>query len=325
MAGRQKHRTIAAAFALLVSCSSLATAGATLSPEIWFAPPDNVMQPNKDFPRLFEQPASWTDAAKNIRGISITGNWLVGSPEGIVAEATTLLRRANIKMLVSIPALPVDKTKCGDGIEGMIWPGEAKSYASRLKGRNVDVFAFSLDLPLTNGHIMTKGAACRLPIAEVARLTAISVRELRAAYPDAKIIDDEVPTGIPLDVWLTTLDEWLAAYRVATGTELDGLTMDAWWESAWKDTVARTIQKLHQRGIKAGLYIDADGNRSMAAETWIEQAKQNACAVAAMRLPLDRVIIANWSSATLRTVPADDPATLAGLVKWYGAGPNCSN
>ena len=45
--------------------------------------------------------------------------------------------------------------------------------------------------------------------------------------------------------------------------------------------------------------------------------KQNAQAVEQARLPLDLVIVANWTPHPARNLPESDPETLTSFLHWY--------
>jgi hypothetical protein len=48
--------------------------------------------------------------------------------------------------------------------------------------------------------------------------------------------------------------------------------------------------------------------------------KQNALAVDQARLPLDLVIIANWTPHLSRNLPESSPDTLTSFLRWYEMG-----
>jgi hypothetical protein len=151
----------------------------------------------------------------------------------------------------------------------------------------------------------------------VAHRLAGTIRDLRAVYPNAKIVDYESPTDEPLTQWKATLNEWLTAYRAETGTPLDALGMDTSLGRPWREAAAPTIDILHQHGTKAGIIIDAHGGPGVTDESWIAEAKQYAIAIQGEKLPLDFVVIASWMLHPWRNLPESDPLTLTAFVDWY--------
>ena len=290
-------------------------------PELWLAPTVDAPGRGPDFPRLFEEPNLWPDVAKRTSNLSIPVNYLLRSPASAVRHDLDWLRAHHIPLDVGVPILTVDKHVCGDGVEGMIWPGEAALMAHKLQNLGVDVTSFSLDLPLSDAHLTKDKRACHLSIDEVALRVAASVQELRRFYPHAKIIDTEVPTGISTGEWSTSLTEWLTDYHRASGTDFDAVILDVWWAFSWQDTARASVRILRDRHIRSGIILDADGNSSMPAAEWIGLARQNGCAV--RRLGFDIVGVANWMDMQVHNLPESNPNTLTGLARWFWAAGAC--
>src|SRR5208337_4509828 len=116
-----------------------------------------------------------------------------------------------------------------------------------------------------------------LTVHETARRVASSVHALRAMYPNAKIIDADIPTGKPVDEWRAVLAEWLQDYEDLGGESFYGLSMDIWWAFPWRESVPATIPILKKHGVRAGIFIDAIGRPGLTAAMWMAAAKRNAC------------------------------------------------
>lgn len=293
------------------------------APEVWFAPTDNVSQHGEDFLVYFETPQTWAAALGRVHTFSVTINYLAGAPPNIVRRQLALLRSHGIKLDVEVPGIAIDKHQCGDGIEGMMWPGEAALNARHLKDIGAEVDTFSFDLPLVAGHVIHAPKACQLSVTDTARRLATTVREMRAFYPNARFVDQEVPTGMPVAKWTALLRQWLPAYRAASGENFYGLTMDAWWEFPWQDTVRQTTAILHENGIRAGMFFDADGKPGMTAQQFRTDAEHNVCAVRQAAIPLDYVEVANWMVMAVKNLPESDPLTLTSFLDWVAAGTGC--
>jgi hypothetical protein len=323
---RRRRITSLLRHAVVVVVTVLITASPVMAerPEIVFVPTDNVTQHGEDFPRLFEDPQSWSAAAKHVAIFEFPVNYLLRSPRMTVKWQLEWLRSRGIKLSVGIPALPVDKRICGDGIEGMTWPGEAALMGQQLKELGAEVDFFGFDLPLTNGHFADNRTACHLSIQETANRLAASVRELRRFYPQAQLVDAEVPTGIPLSQWRSALSEWLPAFRQASGEDLYALFMDVWWKAEWQDAVRETVRILAGQSIRSGIFLDATGGNGVAAKDWIADARANACALRGTKIALDYVSIANWLDMQVKNLPETDSDTLTGFLDWFAANGTCS-
>lgn len=279
----------------------------------WFAP----SQQSGDFQQLFARPQSWAIAATQVGVISFSANYLTRASDAAVRQALAFSHDHGLLVDVSISALPVDKQICGDGVEGMVWPGEVALYAQKLRALGADVYSFSFDLPLTSGHLYHGTNACNFSVFEVASRIGTSVRALRQAYPNAKIFDAEVPTGMPPNEWLNLLSVWLSDFAQITGENFQGVSMDVWWDSPWKDAVQKSIRILHNRGISAGVFLDADSRNHNTAADWITAVKANACTIRKFDTPLDYVIIANWMAIEIKNLPDTIPLSLTSLIRWY--------
>ena len=259
---------------VLVLCCGGATRAIAARPDLWFAPTDNITQHGKDLPMLFDDPGSWAYGASHVAVFSLPVGYLLRAPPAEVRRQLAWIHAKGMKLAVQLPALPVDKHVCGNGIEGMTWPGEATRSAKALQALGAQVDLFALDLPMTNGHISKRAGACMLSLPETAARLASAVRELRRVYPNARIVDLEVPTGIPLSEWTSTLSAWLDAYKSASGEDFYGLTMDAWWKFDWKDAAKATARLLSVRGIRTGIYINAVEGNAVTARGWIDAARK---------------------------------------------------
>jgi len=293
------------------------------SPEIWISPPEDVTQHGKDFHELFLHPEQWSRAAIKIKRFSMAVNYLLLSPPERVTKELRVLHDLGIPLDVAVQALPVDKKACGNGIEGTVWPGEPKNYSMKLKALGVDVYSFSLDLPLTAGHRDKSSQSCHLSIRETAERTAGATADILAVYPNAKIVDIEVPTGIPASEWSTDLQEWIDDYRHASGRDFDGFMMDAWWKFDWRSAAQETVRVLKPRHIPVGIGIDASGLKFVPAAQWIAEAQKNDCALEAAHIPLNYIGVSNFQNVQVLSLPETNPATLTGLVIWLSSYHAC--
>jgi len=296
-------------------------AAPALAEETWFVPPDNLPRGGQltgmpDFPRLFGDDAQWRLAASRINVFGLTPYYVLRAPEAELRSVLEFLTSHRIALNVALQALPTEN--CGEGVEGLVKTvREPIAVAQRLRQLDADVSSFSFDEPLEYGHIYTHRAACRYPVQEVAQRLAQTVQGVRAVYPNARFIDYEVPTDLSPAEWDSTLGEWLAAYRAATGAPLDGLAMDVDFRKPWLGPIRQSTQILQANGVRAGVFLDAAGGPGVTDESWMATTRQNMAEVIRAKIPLDFVIIATWMRHPSRALPENDPLALTSLINWY--------
>ena len=292
-------------------------------PEIWLAPADDVTQRGHDIHDFFHHPGSWRHAARDITRFSVPVRYLLITPPDVVARELGVLHELGIPLNVQVPAMPADKHVCGDGMEGVVWPGEPAQFSKKLKTLGVEVYSFSLDLPLTSAALSKDIRSCHLTIHEAAERTARATSEILSIYPDAKIIDIEVPTGMPSNEWATTLSTWNEEYRKASGRSFDGLLLDAWWKFDWSSAASATLRVLQPYHIPVGIILDASGASNVSASEWVRLSKRNACTLKDSHIHLNFYSVANWENMHVPGLPDSDTDTLTGLVDWIAVGPKC--
>ena len=137
--------------------------------------------------------------------------------------------------------------------------------------------------------------------------------------PAAKFVDYEVPNGsnMPAQIWFAALTEWLAAYKAETGTPLDVMVLDMQWHLPWQATARQTINILHNKGTLAGVFLEAETHPGTTDASWVADAKKNAEAVNAAKLPFDIVLFATWMQHPRHNLPESDPTSFASMVDWY--------
>ncbi len=311
------------AFLALMWFAAIHPAAAKL--QLWLVPSDNITQPQStDLAGFFERPNDWRIAAGQAKVIGIQVNYLLKSPPDTVSRVLRRVAASGLKLDVGVQILQVDKKICGDGVEGMVWPGEVAGFGQRLKQIGADVYSFSFDLPLSDTSISPLPKACHLPIAEAARRVADAVKTLRTYYPHALMIDTEVPTGMPVEKWSAILREWLTAYKAASGQEFDGFTMDVWYHGRWQDNVRASSAILAEHGVPSGVILDASEGPRLSAAEYISMTKGIYCNIVEERIRLDYMVIADWLDLRVLNLPESDPNTLTGLLNWVALDGHCA-
>ncbi|MBB6248482.1 hypothetical protein [Rhodanobacter sp. A1T4] len=307
-------------FSLFVSLSPIMA----LAQQVWFAPPDNLQRGtkppiNQDFPHLFDPSPAWGVQADVFLISPFLGS--VAGPEATLRTINAFSTRHHMAFAVGIGAAQVDNEnpvpgECGFGVEGMNRPKRNAITFKRLKSLGIDVHYVSMDEPLTFAHYYDKKNACRYSIEETARRVAASIAEIRQFYPNVKVVDVEAPNITSPQQWNADFQQWLDAYRLATGTPLDAVVFDADWRLPWMSWVAPSTAVLHRNKVHAGIIIDGTGPGASDQDS-IAARKQNALSVQKSKLPFDIVEIANWTPHPSRNLPESDPDTLTSFLHWY--------
>jgi hypothetical protein len=295
---------------------------AAVSQQVWFAPPDNLPRGtriiNHDFPHLFDDSPGWS-ARTNI--FVLAPHYVEAASEDSLRRIAAFLKQHAIALAVGIGSVQMDNAQrtqgeCGFGVEGYTRPNKNHIIFSRLKRFGLDVKYIEMDEPLTYGHYMQKGNACRFSIVEVARRVAATIAEIKAIYPDAKVVDAEAPTIASPAQWAADLGVWLTAFRSVSAAPVDAVVYDLDWRQPWLQWVRPSIGVLHSQGVQVGLFLDGTGPGVSDAASIVAY-KSNIQAVEDSRLSLDLVIIANWTIHPSRNLPESDPESLSSVLKWY--------
>jgi hypothetical protein len=309
---------------LLTVCSGLlliTLLASASAEEVWFAPPDNMDRGartfNHDFPHLFDRNPAW-DAKIDVFKISPKMGSTIGPAEQLT-RINAFLKDRHIALAVDVGAMQVDNAnpvpgECGYGVEGMVRPGRNAIQFRRLKQLGIEIRYVAMDEPLTFGHYYNKKNACRFSIDEVARRVAAAIAEIRQYYPDVRVVDVEAPQSMTAAQWNADFPKWLEAYRRATGQPLDAIVYDLDWRPSWQAVVVPGVRVARQAGIRVGIILDGAGKSDAEA---VADYKKNMASVAALRAPLDIVMIANWTPHPANDLPQSDPNSLTGVLHYF--------
>ncbi len=315
------------AISLLALCLAM-SASATQAPEVWFAPPDDLDRGertyNHDYQRLFDPSPAWSAKADVF---VLSPKMTAQAPAEMEKRITDFLASRHMALALSTGVVQMDNVQrtpgeCGFGVEGYTRPLRNQAIFTRQKNYGNDVKYIALDEPLSFGHHFrggpkALGSSCQFSIGETARRTAASLAEIRKQFPDAKIVDAEaVATTVPASQWLQDLQEWLKAYKSASGELPNAVVFDVDWKKPWLDAVRPATDILHRTGVRAGIFLDGTAPNGTDADA-VATYKQNMAAVAAAKLPLDIVVVANWTPHPANDLPESDPNSLTGVLRYY--------
>jgi hypothetical protein len=316
---------------LFITSLGVGAAGA-FAQEVWFAPNDDLPRgPNRDkiqgpdFQHLFDPTPSWKMHI-DVFAISSMMATIV-APDDEISRIDAVLSKRHIALAVAIGAALVDSPvrvpgECGYNIEGMQRPGGNAREFKRLKKLGLHIKYIVMDEPLTFAHyykiVHSKVNACQYSIEETARRVAGAIAEIRQYYPDVRVVQAEAPTVTSAAQWNSDFGIWLNAYRKATGLPLDAVVLDIDWRRPWLDWASPAVTTAHKNGVRAGIFLTGNGPGASDAEA-IAAYKHNMQSVDDSHLPLDLVIIANWTAHPSYNLPETSPDTLTSVLNWYNA------
>jgi hypothetical protein len=315
-------------YRLLGALTLLTATVAASAQEVWFAPPDNLDRGersyNHDFPGLFDASPAWS-AKTDV--FVLSPKFTAQATEAQAKQVADFLTSHHIALALSTGTVQMDSAEpvpgeCGFGIEGYTRPVKNQIIFAREKRFGLAPKYIAMDEPLSFGHHFRGGPKspskpCQFSIEDTARRVAASIAEIRKAYPDAKIVDYEAAaTTLPAAQWLPDFQEWLTAYKKAGGELPDAVVFDVDWKKPWLDAVRPATELLHRSGVRAGIFLDGTGPNPTDADA-IATYKQNMAAVVAAKLPLDIVVIANWTPHPANDLPESDPNSLTAILHYW--------
>jgi hypothetical protein len=323
-------RIVAALAAVFVLAPRAPSMAANKDIQIWFGPRTWDIKPNgkgldytaHDFPAFIAPGAAWARAESHVSVISLPGNvvWSYPDRQSLVA----FFSRTKLKVAFGSGML-FNGGKCGVGVEGMSkdldFNHETVKIAELWKQAGGRLDYVMMDSPYYFGHIADGG--CRYSTPEVARRVAATLRGVLHYFPDAEIIDAEGPGYAQNDVWLKGMDEFLADFRAATGRTLYAIALDLHWKDlrqgeTWTNTARKGIAFFHPRGLRVGLFIDADGTKQNLSSdaAWIHDNKLHLLQAAEAHLDLDFVSIESWTNVPKFNLPEESPIAFTSLVNF---------
>jgi hypothetical protein len=283
------------------------------APKIMFSPRSG-MNSVADFMALFEPDSPWQSAGSQISAFEVTGE-VLRSAEVDLPRMLRGLRDRNIALGVGIGPLTGDG-RCGKSVEGYSAYAQPLSDAQRFKAAGAVIEYLGLDEPLYFGHTYTGQNACHSSIVEIAEDVAIKVKQIHSVYPGAPVGDVE-PVGTGDSHWRVDLEQWIDAFRAATGQNLAFFRADIQWKKPWQAEMDSLRSLLQRKGIALQVIYngqgDTDAEWTTSAVAHFEQYETDG------RPPPDVAVIQSWTGHPTHALPEADPTTLSGVVNRYVA------
>lgn len=316
-------------------------------------PPNKISEPSNshdplvwlgarpDFIELFHDDAAWDAnsgrwyrAARHVRVVKFSTQFLQAVPDAILLRIVRNLRRQGIALGLESLAqnwykeLPV----CGQGVEGYSDPGSANQIVAKLKRVEGRLDYIAMDEPLWFGHYYRGKNACMSSIQNVAKRVAVIIGIYTSAFPNVVVGDIEpFPALVDQPNWAADYAEWVKEFHLATGTRLAFLHMDFNWgdprlnqpgnarmpdAQAIAQMASDVAFVVRTNGLQVGMICNGNDD-AVTGELWMRQARAHIDYVKASGINPDHVTFESWVKHPGRTLPDADEGSLSNLVLYY--------
>jgi hypothetical protein len=312
-----------AAIILIVSmapCSAFA--GNTTPPQVWFTPRDNLARAgfyagSPDFMDLFRPNAPWTQAASHVQVFKLYPQFVLSASTADLRAVIVGLQQRNIALALEFGLL-TNPALCGK-IEGYCGEQTAQAVA-RIKSLGGTLAYVAMDDTLWFGHFSTQPGALQTPIADLAKDVANQVATIHRYFPKAQVGDDEpLPDGAPPD-YVSSVLEWVDAYKSAVGVPLAFLHCEFDWRNPGAQTqLSQLSAEVRSRGIRFGIIYDGDTS-DMTGLAWTTHAEEYFAEIEKNPAMVpDDARIETWNTQPDHSLPETQPGTMTYLVNRYAA------
>jgi hypothetical protein len=311
-------------------------------PEIWFSPLQDSLNPSghglvfnvHDFPAMVASTNEWQQALSHTSVLRLNAMGLAEAYPDL-PPVIAMVNRIG-RPIVAGGSFVHTNGACQVRIEGVSndtgYEHEIVHALHRWKLAGGRLDYVIMDSPLLFGHWVTE-KQCHFSIEDTARSAADTMLMIKKDYPDIKVVDAEGPAWVPLSTWLPALEEFWKAFQADSGTRVSYLSMDLSWRDAFHtgynliDTARQTALYVRTRGVKAGVFINADDRwvehlgqvvpgETLTDHMWMQENREHLRAIHDAKLPLDFIMIASWMKFPRRNLPENDPDAYASLVNF---------
>jgi hypothetical protein len=256
---------------LLLAMSSLigSPAGAQLpEPQIWFVA---TAATQVDSPDMWTKNAPWQEAARKVKVLVIVHERVSQASVPELIQIRDFAKAHHMQIDLSTEA--VAKTAICGGEEGYTWPGENGGAAKILFDLGIKVDWVDMDSPMNSGHYDTGPQSCQLPIPDLIPRVAITLQDVFALYPDARLVDIEPLPGLEQQPnWRQDVQNFHEGLAQQLGVRVTAIQTDVnWRDRAWPQAMLDLRDYLHEKNQQlaviydpiAGPPTDADATSTM--------------------------------------------------------------
>lgn len=295
--------------------------------EVWLVPiqPEyrrdgRVVGPGT-IPAMFRADAPWAHAASRLQVIKLSTQFVLWSPEDILAGVLADSRRRGLALAIEGLMLTTDGTPdaCGLGIEGYTGPDDMRMAAERIRRLGGDLRYVAMDEPLWFGHAYRGPRACQTPLPDLARAVARTVAAIKQVFPRVRVGGVE-PLGDPVDAgWSNLMTAWASAFQAEVGEPLAFVHFDVQWQRDWEGPARDLSTRLREAGIPVGFIYNGDPTDLPV--PWVARADARVLHVETrLNIPVDHAIFQVWGNPhPPHNMPDDDPGSITHLIARYAA------
>jgi hypothetical protein len=288
-------------------------------PQIWFGPLDpwswDQYFPGKgpfQYYDLFTEEAAWQKASAAVQIIRLYPVWLesYATPAQIEDVLADIQRRG---MAISYEAGPLTETeRCNAAtLEGFWGAPAARRIARRIADAGGVLYSMDLEHGFDAGTYYDP--ACQRTPQEIAQDSARTISVVRETFPDVKVGSIETA-----DLDVDAVAAWLAAYREATGQELDYFHLDINFSRPdWAQRAREIEEYVRSRGVEFGIIYFGDVEDASDAE-WLDHAEQRFVEYEVVNGgEPDHVIFQSWHEHPQKLFPETDQDAFTNLILRY--------
>ncbi len=291
-------------------------------PQVWFCPLPPMRKHSgrnfigsDDYMDLFTEGAAWDEAAARVRVFELYGEWVseTATNEQLRQVIGDLNRRG---IAIAYQTGPLNSTDTYGGIEGFSGVEQGLRMANRIKEAGGTVSYVDFDEPFGFASLYDSPKSPHWTAERVALEVGSFVNTIKTVFPDARFGSSE-----PLwntDMKVEDLENWIDAYKEATGSPLAFLHLDVdYSRPGWEQDAKELEDFCRLRGVDFGIYYLGD-SQDPTDEAWIMHAGEK---IKDYELVTggnpDHVLFASWHDRPDKVLPDTGPYTFTGFINQY--------
>jgi hypothetical protein len=300
------------AMSLLIA---MPTAAQIPTPETWFNP-----HGPGDFLNMWTKDAPWRESAKKTNVLVLVHWWVANdATEAQLIQIRDFAREHHMQIDLSTEAVAkLPNPTCGNE-EGYTFPGENGAAARILLRLGFKVDWVDMDGPINSGSYDTGPQSCQLSIPDLISRVVMTLQDVLALYPDAKIMDVEpIPALTQVPTWRRDVNTFHQGLAQQLGVPVLAMQTDVTWQNpAWQEAMLDLHTYLHEQNQKLSVIYDGSALAQSDAD-WINSAISNFESVEGeLHIIPDEVLFTTWNPNPADNMPETSPTALTWLINRY--------
>lgn len=307
--------------ALAVIGATMLGPNTTRATQVWLGPqsPNLSGRGAADWDELFRANTGWPALASRIQVLLVTEGYVTSRNDHELRRAWASLKSSGIGLAIGLQSIAkVPGENCG-GQEGYGSPAESRATAEKLFRLGIHLSYLELDEPLWFGHYDKGPTACQLSVKEIARRTAMTVKEYIKYFPSVKVGTVEpIPGLMEQPNWRQNLTELQSGIEGRIGRPLAFLHTDVNWSLPHWASALMTLEKYARgHGLAFGVIYDGDSS-DKTNHSWTQAVRRHIDELEGGHLlSPDHALFYSWNKYPEDILPIRSDATLGGLVHYY--------